>query len=134
MVQYEDILEICKYLSHAPNNAQLVILQQVLGHMVQYLKARATNFAMPGILNMTLYLGFCFECRDSLGTGFHAFVLGNHTADSCKLLKSLADHNQVFASGYRAPNLEYAETLTVLDGATLPCSISMSRIAHLHIC
>ena len=57
----------------------------------------------PGLLNVTLTLGFLLNHRDNLGTGINQFYMGNHTYVSRKLLKDCVEQHQVIAGGKGAP-------------------------------
>ena len=63
-----------------------------------HLEVRSPTGATPGLINMTLYLGFRLEHRDDLGMGIHQFILRKNKDDFQKTLKSQDDHNQ-FVSG-----------------------------------
>ena len=100
-------------------------LQSALDYNSQRLSVQAPIVATPGLLKLTLALGFRLEHRDELGSGFHQFRLGEHTSAARKLLKSEADKYQVIVGGGAAPSLSDATTLTAPDGVSLPVTLVM---------
>ena len=84
----------------------------------------------PGILNITLALGFHLKHRNDLGTCLHQFCLGQHASAARKVLKARADQHQFIAGGSAAPLLEDTNMLTALDGVSFTSTMDMAREAH----
>ena len=54
---------------------------------------------MPGMLKLTLALGFHLYHCDDLGTGLHKFGLSQHTSAAQEVLTSRYDQHQIIAGG-----------------------------------
>ena len=85
---------------------------------------------MPGLLNLTLTLGFRLEHCDDLGSGLHQFRISQHTYTSRKVLEARADRNQVITGNGATPSLDDAFTLMVPDGVSLPVTLAMAQGSH----
>ena len=104
----------------------LTTLQMHLDDTACCLRVHTPIIATPGILKITLDLGFYLDNHNDLGTGLHQFGLGQHTSATRKVLKDRSDQNQVFADGGAAPYLDDAATLTAPDGVSLPATMAMA--------
>ena len=67
------------------------------------LSAWAPILATPGLLKITLALGFLLEHHDDLCSGLHKFGLVQHTSASRKVLKVHFDQHKVIMGGSTAP-------------------------------
>ena len=105
-------------------------LQRALNDTAHRLSVRAPIVAMPGLLKLTLDLGFRLDCCNDLGMGLHQFGLGQHTSATQKVLKVCANQNQVIVVSGAAPSLSDADTPTAPDGVSLMATISVARGYH----
>ena len=87
----------------------------------------APTIVTPSLLNLVLALGFYMESWDTLTTGLHPFVIGQHTATFRKFLLGQADWYAVVASGAGALSLKDVEILLAPDGVTLTLNLSIAR-------
>ena len=94
------------------------------------LSVRAPIIATPGLLNLTLELGFYLYHQYDLGMGLHQLGLVQHTPGACKVLKARADQHQVIAGGGAASSLADAAPLTSPDDVTLPATLVMALGSH----
>ena len=100
---HEDLPPICKELSEAPKREHLTTLQRALDYTSHRLSIHAHIVPMPGLLKITLALGFCLDHQDDLGMGLHQFGLSQHTSAARKVLKARADQHQVIAGSGATP-------------------------------
>ena len=63
-----------KELVGAPKRQHLTTLQRAVNNTARRLSVRSTIVAMPGLLKITLALGFCLEHHNDLDLGLHQFV------------------------------------------------------------
>ena len=86
-------------------------LQMALNNTTRLLSVHAPINATPGILKITLELGFCLEHRNDLCLGLHKFGLVQQTSASRKLCKVQSDQHQVIMGCSTAPPLSDVVTL-----------------------
>ena len=80
-----------KELARAPKRQHLTTLQRALNDTPRRLSARAPIVATPGLIKLTLDLGFRIDHRYNIGTGLHQFGLNQHTYASQKVLNTHDD-------------------------------------------
>ena len=108
----------------------MVVLHPVLDITTYCIEVQNSTVETPGILKISLYLGFRLEHHDNLGTGVLQFVLGEHTSAMCKALKAFAEQHQVIAVGEGATPLDHTVSLIAPNGVTLPGTLPMSQSVH----
>ena len=86
---------------------------------------------MPGLLKLTLALGFHLEHRNNLNKGHHHFGFGQHTFNNRNVLKACVDQHQVIAGNGAAPSLADANILTDPGGVSLLSTLSMVWGTHM---
>ena len=62
------------------------MIHRALDDTAHRLSIRASILATPGLIKLSLDLGFFLYHRDNLGTGLHQFGLKQHTPASWKVL------------------------------------------------
>ena len=111
----------------------LKMLQRAIDDTSCCLSICTTIIAKPGLLKITLYLGFPMDHGEELGKSLHQFGMVQHTSSTRKVLKSRAEQHQVIAGGGTAPSLADAATLTATNGVSLPATMAMAQRAHAHM-
>ena len=75
-------------LARSPKHQHLTTLQRYLDDTAQHISVHAPTFATPGLLKLTLILGFLLYHHNDLGMGLHHFGIGQHTSAAWKMLKA----------------------------------------------
>ena len=119
-----------KELSGPLNRQHLTMLQRALEDTAWRLRIHAPIVATPGMIKITLELGFYLEHRDGLGLGLHQFRIIQHTSDARKVLNTQAGQHHIIAGGGAVPSLSNTTTLMVTDSVSLTDTQSMSWRAH----
>ena len=130
LVAHKYLPPVWNELVKEPKSQHLTTLQRALDNTARRLSARVPIVVTPGLLNLTLSLGFRLYHHSDLGTGLHQFGVGQHTSATWKVLKAHSDQHQVFAGGVAAPSLDDVVTLTAPDGVSLSATLSMARGSH----
>ena len=86
--------------------------------------------ATPGLLKITLDLGFRIYHRDNLGMDLHQFGIGQNTSAARKVLKACDNQHQVITGGGAAPSQANVAMMMAPDGVSLQATLSMERGAH----
>ena len=116
-----------KELARYPKRQHLKTLQRALVYTAWRLSARMSIFATPGLLKLTLVLGFHLDHRDNLCIGLRHFGIGQHTSATWNVLKARLDQHQVIAGGGATPSLAHADMLTTPDSVSLTDTLTMAR-------
>ena len=127
---HEDTPPVWKELTMALKHQQLTTLQRAFNDTDCRRRVRATIIATPGLLKITLGIGFCLDQRDDLVTGLYQFRMFQHNSAAQKVLKACAYQNQVIAGGGTALSLADTATLTASDEVSLSPTLTMARGAH----
>ena len=116
-----------KELAAPPICQHLMTLQRALDNTTRRLNVQAPINATPGLLKITLTIGFRLEHRDDLGSGLHKFGIVQHTSASRKVLKVRSDQHQVIMGGSAAPSLADGATLAAPYGVSLSSTLAMAQ-------
>ena len=110
-----------------PKRQYLTTLQRSLNNTARHLSIHTPIIKTPGLLKLTLVLGFQLDHCKNLDKGLHQFRLGQHTSADRKVFKVSADQHQIIAGGGTTPYLADAAMMTALDGASLSATLTMAR-------
>ena len=99
-------------------------LQRALDDTARRLRVQAPIVVTPGLLNLTLSLGFLLDHRDNWGMGLHQFGLSRHTSTARKVLRARANQHQIVVGGAAAPSLAEAAMLMDPDWVSFPSTLS----------
>ena len=100
---HEDLPPYGKDLTGSPNRHCPRMVHRALDNISRRLSVRAPIAVMPGLLKITLSLGFLLDHQYDLGTCLHQFGMGQHNYTAWKVMKARTDTHQVIAGGDAAP-------------------------------
>ena len=115
-----------KDLTSAKKHHQLTVIQHALNDSSLSLGIRAPAVALTVILHIAVTFSSQLKEKDYLITGLNHFVLDHHKATSRKSLRTRSDHYNIITGG-TGETVAGTVHMTVLDGVTLPMSLSISQ-------